>query len=132
MYIADNTKKKSLISLTSLIDVVFILLVFFMLSSTFIRWNYIELGTADTGDSTIKPTEQSVIHVNLNQQYQLNKQSMLLSAIIVKLKSKLQTNGNYPILIQPADDLPLQDLVIILDAVGAIAIDNISLIKEEN
>jgi biopolymer transport protein ExbD len=57
---------------------------------------------------------------------------MLLSAIIVKLKSKLQTNGNYPILIQPADDLPLQELVIVLDAVGAIAIDNISLIKEEN
>lgn len=132
MYIADNTTKKSLISLTSLIDIVFILLVFFMLSSTFIRWNYIELGTTDTGDSTIKPTEKSIIHVNFNQQYQLNKQSMLLSAIIIKLKSKLQANSNHPILIQPADDLPLQDLVIVMDAVGATATHNISLIKEEN
>lgn len=33
------------VSITALIDVVFILLLFFMLSSSFVRWNSIELNT---------------------------------------------------------------------------------------
>ena len=42
---AAAQKKRPLISLTPLIDVVFILLVFFMLASSFLDWRSIDLST---------------------------------------------------------------------------------------
>lgn len=44
-------KRRNLISLTPLIDVVFILLLFFMLSSSFIRWHQINLQSASESQS---------------------------------------------------------------------------------
>ena len=41
---AHPSKRKAVISLTPLIDVVFILLVFFMLSSSFLDWRHQPLG----------------------------------------------------------------------------------------
>ncbi|WP_438971481.1 ExbD/TolR family protein [Methylophaga sp.] len=42
------------ISLTPLIDVVFILLLFFMLSSTFIQWRQIDISAPSEGETEIK------------------------------------------------------------------------------
>ncbi|MGE0483222.1 MAG: ExbD/TolR family protein [Gammaproteobacteria bacterium] len=40
----DFTPRRSTIGLTALIDVVFILLMFFMLSSSFVRWHAVDLA----------------------------------------------------------------------------------------
>ncbi|MBL4822153.1 MAG: biopolymer transporter ExbD [Colwellia sp.] len=53
---SGRTKKS--ISLTALIDVVFILLMFFMLTSTFIKWRKVELQTAAAGDNVVNEQEQ--------------------------------------------------------------------------
>lgn len=42
----DATRRRSSISLTPLIDVVFILLLFFMLSSQFVRWQSLDIPLA--------------------------------------------------------------------------------------
>lgn len=44
MLLKVQTKPKNLVSLTPLIDVVFILLLFFMLTSSFSQFRQIELG----------------------------------------------------------------------------------------
>jgi biopolymer transport protein ExbD len=49
--IASQPRRKNMISLTPLIDVVFILLLFFMLSSTFTRWYQVELPTPSVSES---------------------------------------------------------------------------------
>jgi len=53
-----NTRKKKGISLTALIDVVFILLMFFMLTSTFIKLHKVELQTAAAGDDVVHEQKQ--------------------------------------------------------------------------
>jgi biopolymer transport protein ExbD len=47
----EQHRRKTMISLTPLIDVVFILLLFFMLSSTFSRWQQIPLQTPAASES---------------------------------------------------------------------------------
>ena len=48
------SRKRKTISLTALIDVVFILLMFFMLTSTFIKWHTLELQTALAGSEVVQ------------------------------------------------------------------------------
>lgn len=131
MQIPDTTTKKSLVSLTSLIDVVFILLVFFMLTSSFMKWNFIELGTNSSNGQAAEDIEQSIIHVGLNQEYLFNDKKVTLEDMLIQVKELITKDKKHPVLIQPTDDLPLQELVIVLDAVGKIAEKNISLVKEE-
>ena len=131
MYIPEVSTKKSLISLTSLIDVVFILLVFFMLTSSFVRWNYIELGTSSQGAQEPLITEQSLIHVGFNQTYLLDSKPLSLALIKAQVEAAIKKDPKHPILIQPVDDLPLGELVLVLDEIGKVAASNIALVKEE-
>lgn len=129
MEISDAKPKRPLISLTPLIDVVFILLVFFMLASSFAEWKFIELGVGDGEPLTLNPTSQSLIRVDFNGRYALNKQTMALDDIVVHVKEQLEYQSNHPVLIQPVDDLPLQELVEVLSVVGDVAGKNVSLVK---
>ena len=131
MYIPEVSTKKSLISLTSLIDVVFILLVFFMLTSSFVRWNYIELGTRSQGAQEPLLAEQSLIHVGFNQAYLLDNKPLSLALIKAQVVAAIKKDPKHPILIQPVDDLPLGELVLVLDEIGKVAASNIALVKEE-
>jgi len=58
-------KRRNIISLTPLIDVVFILLLFFMLSSSFIRWHQINLQSASSSES--QTPELRILKIESNQ-----------------------------------------------------------------
>lgn len=63
---ASSVRRAKGISLTPLIDVVFILLLFFMLSSTFITWHQLDL--ASPADSSAEaPKDLQVIRLISNQ-----------------------------------------------------------------
>jgi len=51
------------IGLTPLIDVVFLLLVFFMLASTFLRFNYLPLASGGQGASAVELSETVIVRV---------------------------------------------------------------------
>ncbi len=129
MQIADTPQKKNLISLTSLIDVVFILLVFFMLSTSFSKWNAIVLGTSHGAGTVSSVVEQSLIHVDFDQQYTFNDKTMPLAEIIKAVDTQLKQESDHPILIQPVDNLPVQQLIDAVDAIAVVAGNNISLVK---
>jgi len=131
MYISTRSPKKSLISLTSLIDVVFILLIFFMLSSSFIQWNYITLGTGQSDEKTSADNPQSLIRISENREYRLNKEITPLDTIIERVAQQIARNKNHVILVQADNEVVLQELVIVLDSLGKIAATNIALVKEE-
>ena len=63
MRLANPSRPKRAISLTPLIDVVFLLLVFFMLASTFLKFGTVKLETAGAGTETIAPADIVLIHV---------------------------------------------------------------------
>lgn len=131
MELIEDRRRRSLISLTPLIDVVFILLVFFMLASSFIDQRDIKLSIGESESIEINKTEQSIIKVGLNHHYVLNEKAMKLEHIIARLENQLHTNKNHLVLIQPDDQLPLQALVTIVDKIGKIAGNNMSLIRND-
>ena len=73
-----SSKRKRVLSLTSLIDVIFLLLLFFMLSSTFSRYTDIELTSSMSGN-TATSTESPVLLRLTQDALKINGKSTSLS-----------------------------------------------------
>lgn len=125
-------RKKSLVNLTPLIDVVFILLIFFMLASNFMRWDILELSITESAEVEVNPQSLSVITVLSDSSYLLNKQQMPVEKIITILRSKIDKQADHPILIQPEQGANVQALVDILNQIKQFAAENISISKPDD
>lgn len=80
-------RRQRAISLTPLIDVVFILLLFFMLSSSFVQWRQIDLSAAQASESNAQPINRlRLLSANgdfeyAGQQYQMNDVTALRALV---------------------------------------------------
>ncbi|MEQ9240543.1 ExbD/TolR family protein [Roseovarius indicus] len=61
-----NPARRRRLSMTSLIDVIFLLLLFFMLSSTFSRFSEVEISAAGSGGATESETQMSFLQLGEN------------------------------------------------------------------
>jgi len=132
MEIQEPQRQRNIISLTPLIDVVFILLIFFMLVSSFVEWRYFELGVGKSDSYQIDHNQQSFIKVDFNNEYSLNGKQTSLEEIKSIIRENIRLNFDHPVLIQPVKDLPLQNLINVIDAISEIAGQNISLVQGDS
>ena len=121
--------KRSLVSLTPLIDVVFILLIFFMLASNFVDWQFIEFSIGESEEVTIDHKSTSVITLESNDKYYLNDIKMELNSIVEIVRERCRKNINHPVIIQPDEQASLQSLVTMLDEINEFANENVSLAR---
>jgi biopolymer transport protein ExbD len=121
--------RKSLVNLTPLIDVVFILLIFFMLASNFIKWHSLELSVSEPDEIVLDHQVLSVIHIDKNGNFALNSTVLPLDEIIGKVRQRILSNPDHPVVIQPEKGSPLQLLVDALEKLKITSGSNISLAK---
>ncbi|WP_319773127.1 biopolymer transporter ExbD [Breoghania sp.] len=114
------------IGLTSLIDVIFLLLLFFMLASTFS--NYQALPLAGGGQATAALREEAarpaLLRIHGNGQMDLNGQSVSAETLAGKL-AELQENETTRVAIWSGEDASVQDVVGAMDAVVAAGLSSI-------
>lgn len=117
MRIESPARARSLISLTPLIDVVFILLVFFMLASNFTQLRAIgvtipaEAGAPAGGERTV------LIRVHADERLELDGQPVQLGDLAGRIH---QVANGRPVLVQPVGDARLQTLVTVLDQLAGV------------
>ena len=128
MHIKNVQSRRSLVSLTPLIDVVFILLIFFMLASNFVDWQFIEFSIGESEEITIDHESTSVITLKSNEYY-LNETKMELNSIVEIVREQCRKNVNHPVIIQPDENTSLQSLVTVLDEINEFANENVSLAR---
>lgn len=119
--------RKSLVNLTPLIDVVFILLIFFMLASNFIRWHYIELSVGEVAEIEINHDDVSIITIKHNNTFLLNDAELPLDQIISKVRQRVRNHLDHPIAIHPDKDTQVQAVVDVLSRLKDFAGSNISM-----
>ena len=90
MQFEGRRRNSQIPNLTPLIDIVFLLLVFFMLTSHFVRDEVlaIDLPEADSG-SPLKPIKQIEVIINENGEYSLNSQIVSLEQLEQSLTQQL-------------------------------------------
>ena len=97
--------RRRLISLTPLIDVVFILLVFFMLASSFMEWRLIDLQLGGDGGGEVDPSAARVHIAGEGLRYQERTWE------IAALMRQLEDEGAERIRLELAAGVPLQRAV---------------------
>ncbi len=129
--LVPTAPKKSLVNLTPLIDVVFILLIFFMLASNFIRWHYIELAVGEVSEIEINHDHVSIITINNTGEYLLNKELLPIEKIISEVRQHVRVDLEHPIVIQSSQNTNVQAVVDVLNMLKDFAGSNISIAKQE-
>lgn len=115
MNMPELERKKQLISLTPLIDIVFILLVFFMLASTFSQWSYIAVSISEDGETSLSVPQQTLLGVKASTgplpSFIVEGQAYEQDVLIAKLKQQIADHPEHNVLLLPEPDLALQQLV---------------------
>ena len=130
MHIQRPLSRKRLVSLTPLIDVVFILLLFFMLASSFIEWRSIGLNVPAGGSAGSSDQESLVIGVSRDGKLRLNGEAVTWEGLEARIRPVLARDAAQPFVVQPEAEVPLQRIVTVLDRLAAVGARNISLTRE--
>lgn len=126
------TRKRALVSLTPLIDVVFILLVFFMLVSSFADWRTITVSPPlDASGQSQGFTGAVLVEVQGEGQLRLSGETLGLDEIAGRLQRLLNSAPDRRFIIKTVDGVPLQDLVDVLDQLSAAGAEDISFARAE-
>lgn len=122
-----DPRRRQIISLTPLIDVVFILLVFFMLASSFLDWRSIELNTP--GRSQGGERLEGTLLIDIRQDgLRLSGEILSPEALFQRIRDLLEKNPGRRILVRPAEGVMMQDTVTLLDSLAVAGVTDLSLI----
>ena len=117
-------------SLTPMIDVVFLLLVFFMLAARFGMDTTLSLATAPTGVSTYNGAPR-LIEVAPNGALFLNGMALPADTLVTRLEQLLPTPADIVVL-RPRMGAQSQDLVDVLLLLRAAQITNVKIVEGKN
>jgi biopolymer transport protein ExbD len=120
-----TAQRSTKLSLTPLIDVVFILLLFFMLSSSFIQWRAIDISTPVSA-STEQRTTQTVILLDATGQIDINGQRLDWSQTAA-ISQWISQDVDAVWLIKVRSGLTTQDTINLLDVLTACGAKHVSL-----
>jgi biopolymer transport protein ExbD len=123
--------RRARVSLTPLIDVVFILLVFFMLASSLLQWRSIDLD-ASTKTAAAPAKGKSIIVDVRTDGIRIGGETIALDALTRRMAAKIAGTPDQRVLVRPAGGVLLQDAVIVLDRLTAAGVANISLIRDRD
>ena len=115
--------RRQVISMTPLIDVVFILLVFFMLASSFTTWRSVEMDMATPGGGVAEG--RSVLVELRTDGLRFGGRNTDETELIRQLQDQLADDAELRVLVRFDHDLPLQDSVQLVNRLSTAGIRNL-------
>ena len=119
-----------LISLTPLIDVVFILLVFFMLASSFLDWRSVDLTVSSGLGAATSAQRAILISLRSDGTVAVGSKPVAKQTLRSVMTEKLAENREQRIVIQSDPGVSLQRAVDTLDLVRTIGATDVSLSRK--
>ena len=128
------TKKKKYIEINvaPLIDIVFLLLIFFMLTSEFTDFKTIDMISPNQSSTSIQKNDLPII-INLaeNGLVEIDKIEIKLEDLSETIQMKLMNSKNKKIVISTLNETKINNLIIVVDTIRSLGIENIALITKE-
>ncbi len=121
------------ISLTPIIDVVFILLIFFMLATNFQSFSKTDINLSNESASITQSDKKVyVIEFDVDNKFKLNGQDYKLSTIKEKILSELSTDEDLIVVIKPGEKTNVQQMLTLIESLKKSNISNVTLGVEKN
>ncbi|MDB9971471.1 biopolymer transporter ExbD [Alphaproteobacteria bacterium] len=133
MIFFSKEKKNIDINIAPLIDIVFLLLIFFMLASEFTDFKTIDMVSPNQSNKEINKTklpiiielsENGIININ-NKEIAFNKLSIIVADMLTNKKIN-------KVVISTPNETKVNVLIKIVDIIRSLGIENIALITKEN
>ncbi len=119
MAIEMRNKRDPSFSTASMSDLVFLLLIFFMLTSTLVAPNAIKLLLPSSKSRTM--SKQTVtVYINKNRNFYVGEQRVKPIELENVIYSKIKNEKNASIVLRADKSVPVQDVVTVIDAVNEI------------
>lgn len=123
------------VNLTPLIDVVFLLLIFFMVSTTFTKETHLELDLpTSTSEKTLNEASQIEILVGSNGEYAVNGQPLIKSDLVTLTRALEKVSAdleNPPVVVVADAQAPHQSVIHVLDAAGRLGLVRIRIATQQ-
>ena len=126
-----QSNQEDSINLTPLIDVVFLLLIFFMVSTTFTKETHLKVDLPEAvGEPGVKQAEPLEILIDAQGNYSVNAKTLVnnqgktLKAALLKIA---EGNLDRPLMITADSKTPHQSVITAMDAAGQTGFVNLSI-----
>lgn len=130
MRIESPVRRRSLISLTPLIDVVFILLVFFMLASSFLDWRAIDLDMPPPHEYGLEADHSLEVLIAADGTLTLEGEALARDALVREVAAAVRSEPERAVIVRPAGEVRLQTMVDLVERLARAGVTNVSLRPE--
>ncbi|MEW5837719.1 MAG: biopolymer transporter ExbD [Pseudomonadota bacterium] len=128
-----NRRDEVGLDMTPLIDVVFLLLIFFMLTASFTQAQRlkVELPKAEQGEQVSDPSKDWVIEIDAQGNYALNGEALAADQLTLRLSELPGRSEDTVVQIRAASTTQHQAVITALDAARAAGLSHIGLATEQ-
>lgn len=136
MNIRPSKKEELDVNITPLIDVVFLLLIFFMVSTTFKHENEITINLPESASKSV-PREDNIIEIAIDAKgtYYIDKRQVVNTELktVMRALEKIAGDRKKPIILISADaQTPHQSVIVAMDAARQLGFTNLSIATKSN
>jgi len=120
------------INLTPMLDVVFIMLIFFIVTATFIKEAGIQVDRPDTVTAEFQDDASILIAISANDEIWIDRKEQEPRAVRSVIERLHSENPKGSIVIQADEDSTNEMLVIVLEAAKAAGVKNVAIAADNN
>jgi biopolymer transport protein ExbD len=125
MGLKKRSRPNAEFSMSSLTDIIFLLLIFFMLTSTLVKLPSMNLPESDV--KTVAPTS-AIVTIDKSGRYSLNNRLVTVAALEQALRSEVREVGNrerFTVTIVAEKDTPFERVVEVMKVAGRLKVNAI-------
>jgi biopolymer transport protein ExbD len=118
------------VNLTPMLDVVFIMLIFFIVTASFVKESGMDVNRPDAATAVVKPRGNILVAITPNGQIWIDKRQVDVRAVRANIERLYAENPQGAVVIQADADSKNGLLVAVMDAAKLAGVENISIAAE--
>jgi biopolymer transport protein ExbD len=119
------------IDITPMLDVVFIMLIFFIVTASFVKESGIEVNRPEASTAEAKPRASILVAVNAQGEVWINKRKVELGQVRANIERLHAENPQGAVVVQADEEAKTRILVGVIDAARAAGVADVSLSTEK-
>ncbi len=127
---SGSADDESQVDITPLIDIVFIMLIFFIVTATFVKEAGIDVNKPDAPTAEVKKKANILIAIDANNNIWLDRRKIDIRSVIPNIKRLRSENPQGSVVIQADEESKNKMLVEVMDAARQAGVVNIALAAE--
>ena len=117
MRFRQKSQNVDTVDVSPLIDMVFILLIFFMVTTTFVKDMKLEINRPSAASASLASTKVLRVYIDNSSEVYIDNQPVKLWAIQSKLRDLLRTATDKSVLVITDSEIPVNTLIDVVDEV---------------